>query len=139
MERYRTWFKRIVAVGIVANMFFVIPLFFFPNWMLDLFDIELNDPIWARTGGMLLFIISVFYVPIIFDMDRYRANAWFHTLPSRTLGSTFFIVSVLFFDYDWGFISIGLVDLAFGLPALWLLIKIHRAEQAAGTPVKLFS
>ncbi len=139
MDKHRTWFRRVVALGIVANMFFVVPLFFFPETFLGWFDIDPPDPIWARPTGMLLFIISVFYVPAVVDMDRYRANAWFHTLPSRTCGATFFILAVLVFDYDTGYIAIGLVDLVFGLTAVLLLMKITRLEREQGAPVRLFS
>ena len=60
---------------------------------------------------MLLFIISAFYVPAIFNLKRYRANAWLAILPSRVFGSTFFILAVFVFGYPLGYLPIGFVDL----------------------------
>lgn len=127
--------KIVIWVGIGVNMLFVIPMCFFPAFLLDLLAIELNDLIWARAAGMLLFIISVFYIPATWDVNRYRANAWFHCFPSRLFGFTFFTVAVFFFDYEWGFLSIAIVDGVFLLLVLLLMLQLTNLEKAAGEPV----
>lgn len=137
MERLRGRFKLIVWIGILVNLVFVIGLCFFPVPLLELLSVRLDQPIWARAAGMLLFIISVFYIPATWDLDRYRANAWFHCFPSRTFGATFFTVAVLFFGFELGYLSIAIVDAVFGSAAFVTLLQITRMEQDEGRPVRL--
>lgn len=127
----------VIWTGIGINMLFVIPLFFFPQPFFALLGIELTDTILARASGMLLFIISVFYIPAAWDVDRYRANAWFHCFPSRLCGATYFTVMVLIFGAPLGYISIAIVDAVFLVLVLVLLRRITAAEKAAGTPIEL--
>jgi len=128
---------RVIWTGIGINMLFVIPLFFFPRTLFALLGIPLTDSILARASGMLLFIISVFYIPAAWDLDRYRANAWFHCFPSRFCGATYFTVMVFVFGAPLGYLSIALVDAVFLILVLLLLRRITAAEKAAGTPVAL--
>jgi hypothetical protein len=128
----------VIWAGIAINIvFFSIPLFFFPQPYFALLGIELTDRILARASGMLLFIISVFYIPAAWDVDRYRANAWFHCVPSRFCGATFFTVAVLFFGFPGGYLSIAIVDGVFLLLVLMLLLRITATERADGAPVRL--
>jgi len=128
---------RVIWTGIGINMLFVIPLFFFPQTLFALLGIPLTDTILARASGMLLFIISVFYIPAAWDLDRYRANAWFHCIPSRLCGATYFSVMVLVFGAPLGYISIALVDAVFLILVLLLLRRITATEKAEGTLVPL--
>jgi len=137
MESLRRRFRTVVWVGILANLFFVVGLAFYAVPLLELLRIELDQPIWARASGMLLFIISVFYIPATWDLDRYRANAWFHCFPSRAFGATFFTVAVLFFGFEPGYLSIAVVDAVFGVLAFRILVQLTRMERTAGRPVGL--
>src|SRR5579864_4651659 len=83
--------------GIFLNSLFIVPLLFFPRWMLDLFNIPLEELIWARAAAGLLMIISVFYVPAAVDFMRYRANAYIAVFFSRTFGASFFFFAVVLF------------------------------------------
>lgn len=127
---YARWFSRVVWLGIAVNvLFFVIPACFFPMQLLSLLQMQVPVPIiWVRTAGMLLFIISAFYVPGAIAPERYLATAWLSIFPSRAFGSTFFIVSVLFFGQDLGFLSIALVDLFFGVVQAVLLTLAMRSN-----------
>ncbi len=138
MDDIKKWLSRIIWAGILVNMLFVIPLFFAPQFVVDLLKLKLERLIWAQTGGMLLFIISVFYIPAALDIVRYRANAWFHCIPSRAAGASFFIISVLFFDAEPGFLSIAIVDAIFGLSVFILLLKLSQLEKQQGQAVSLF-
>jgi hypothetical protein len=121
------WFGRVVWIGIIVNLLFVIPCFFFPEKMCDLLGLTKPNPIiWVRTSGMLLFIISVFYVPAALNPFRYRATAVMHIIPSRACGSSFFLYSVLFRGQEAGFLSIALVDLFFGVVSAVLLYFAFR-------------
>jgi hypothetical protein len=134
MNTYAKWFGRVVWLGIIVNMPFVVATFFFPHPFCDLLGLKHPDPIiWVRTSGMLLFIISIFYIPAALDPFRYRATAIMHILPSRTCGSTFFLYSVLFQGQEKGFLSIALVDLFFGVVSgILLYLAFRNGEGAAG-------
>jgi len=130
---WATWYGRTVFVGIVVNMFFVIACFFLPRQTFVLLHMKQPDPIiWVRTSGMLLFIISVFYIPGAIDPFRYRATAIMHIIPSRACGSSFFIYSVAFRGQEPGFLSIALVDLFFGVVSAVFLFLAFRTAQASG-------
>ena len=128
MSRYAFWYSRLVWIGIVVNMLFVIPLALHPGWFLRLLKIPLDQLIWGQTAAMTLFIITVFYMPAASDPTRYRVVAWMHAFPARTCGGTFFLIAVLFFGQPLGFLSIALVDLFFGLTTLYCLVQMTREE-----------
>jgi len=126
------WIMRhtiLVWFGIFLNSLFIIPLLFFPRWMLDLFGIPLDELVWARESAGLLMIISVFYVPAAIDFGRYRANAYIAVFPSRTFGATFFFFAVVLFDQPPGFLSISFVDALIGATTLYCLIRIKTLEK----------
>jgi len=133
-NRWARWFGRTVLLGVVINMLFVIPSFFFPQQMCELLHLKQPDPIiWVRAGGMLLFIISIFYIPAALDPFRYRATAVMHIIPSRACGSSFFLYSVLVRGQEAGFLSIALVDLFFGVVSAIFLFLAFRTEQTPGS------
>lgn len=135
------WIARhalLVWLGIVLNLFFVIPLLFKPEWILGLFNLPLNQLIWGRFSGLLLLIITVFYVPATIDFDRYRVFAWLAVFPSRSFGAIFFFLAVFVFAEPPGFIVAILLDGSIGLTTLFCLIKItklERAQRAVGEAV----
>lgn len=128
---YAKWYGQAVWIGIAFNMIFVIGLFFFPVHFLALLHIPPPPAIWARTAGMFLAIISVFYIPGAIDPMRYRWTAIFAIVPSRALGATFFLVEPLVFGWQIGFVWGGLMDLTFGTIEAVLLYKAFRLEPAA--------
>jgi hypothetical protein len=127
-------FGRTVLLGVIVNMFFVVACFFFPRTMCRLLRLKVPDPIiWVRTSGMLLFIISIFYIPAARDPFRYRDTAIMHIIPSRACGSSFFLYSVLARGQEPGFLSIALVDLFFGVVSAIFLFLAFRTEPAPVT------
>lgn len=130
MNSYAKWFGRVVWLGIVVNMFFVIPLCFFPEQLLALLNMQIPVPIiWVRAAGLLLLEISILYIPGAIDPYRYKATAWMSVLVTRGGGASFFIVAVLFFGQELGFLTIALVDLLFGLVEGILLFLAMRTEK----------
>ena len=102
-------------LGIVVNLFFIIPLCFFPEFLLNLFQMTIPVPlIWVRAAGLLLLEISILYIPGALDPYRYKATAWMSILVTRGGGASFFLIAVLFFNQELGFLTIALVDLFFG-------------------------
>ena len=138
MNIYAQWFSRVTWLGIIVNMFFVIPSCFFPEKLLSLLGMHIPFPIiWVQASGLLLFIISVFYIPAAIDLERYIATAWISIFPSRTFGATFFLSAVFFFGQDKEFLSIAFVDLFFGLIEVILLTLFMRNQNSiAIEPVK---
>ena len=105
--------------------------------MCALLHLKQPDPIiWVRTSGMLLFIISIFYIPAALDPFRYRATAIMHIIPSRACGSSFFLYSVLLRGQEKGFLSIALVDLFFGVVSAILLYLAFKVGQEPGTTAR---
>ncbi|MBE9053283.1 hypothetical protein IQ243_23235 [Nostocales cyanobacterium LEGE 11386] len=141
MNTYAKWFSRITWLGIIVNMLFVIPSCFFPELMLWFLKMQVPVPIiWVRAAGMLLFIISAFYVPGAINPARYIATAWLSIFPSRTFGATFFICAVFLFGQDKGFLSIAFVDLFFGVfEAIFLTLAMRNQNLGTAEPVKQFS
>ena len=119
----------LIWFGIFLNALFIIPLLFFPRWMLDLFAIPLDQLIWARESAGLLMIISAFYIPAAIDFGRYRANAYIAVFVSRAFGSTFFFFAVVLFEQPLGFLSISFVDALIGSTTGYCLIRIATLEK----------
>ena len=132
-ESLSAWTARFaigVWVGILLNLGFVISLVFCPAWILGLFGLPLDQLVWARFAGWLLFIITCFYVPPTLDLRRYRANAWLSIVPSRAGGALFFFLAVFVFGEPPGFLIGMLLDGSIGLITLVCLIKIESMERA---------
>lgn len=127
------WIARhslLVWLGIVLNLFFVLPLLFDPAWILDFFNIPAEESIWPRFAGLLLLIVTIFYIPVTIDLERYRVIAWMAIFPSRSFGATFFFLAVFVFDQPPGFIAAILVDGLTGLATLYCLIRVTALERA---------
>jgi hypothetical protein len=119
----------LVWFGILLNAPFIVAFLFWPRWTLDLFNIPLEQLVWARAAAGLLMIISTFYVPAAIDLGRYRANAYIAVFPSRTFGATFFFLAVVLFGQPPGFLSISFVDALIGSTTLYCLIRIKALEK----------
>jgi len=128
-ERLARWYTWVTWFGIFLNMLFVVPLVFAPQFILDLLALHLEPVLWARISGMLLSIISAFYIPASLDLKRYRIHAWLAIFPSRAFGSTFFILAVFVYGYPLGYLPIAFVDLSIGAIQLVILLNIQRVEQ----------
>jgi hypothetical protein len=138
-DRLARQYKRISWFGIFLNMLFVIPLVFAPQFILRLLALNVDPLLWARASGMLLFIITAFYVPAVFNLKRYRINAWLAIFPSRVFGATFFFSAVFVFGYPLGYLTIALVDLTIFFIQLVLLLNIRRLEQGRRPYAKLIN
>jgi hypothetical protein len=120
------WFGRVVWIGITVNLLFVIPCFFFPETMRDLLGLtKPNSIIWVRTYGILLFVISIIYIPSALNPLRYHALTTMHTPGARML---LFLILILSKGQETGFLSITLVDLLFGVVAGILVFSSFVAE-----------
>jgi hypothetical protein len=136
LSKWKARHAILVWLGIILNFAFVLPLLLWPEWILGLFQIPVNQLIWPRFSALLLGLLSIFYIPATLDIDRYRVFAWLAVFPSRTFGAVFFFLAVFVFDQPVGFLVGVLLDGSIGILTLWSLIRILRLEQeiAAGAP-----
>jgi hypothetical protein len=118
------WFKRVMWLGIFANLALALPTIAAPDMMIQMIGFPTATPVmWPRFAGLLLVLLSVFYMPAAVDVDRYRIIAWF-AIGSRAAGVAFFI-------FDPTYRLLGLFDFTFMVPeALLLLVAIQTAPGA---------
>ena len=133
LSRWKYRHGVVIVIGILLNFAYCVPLLLFPSWTLALFGIpEELTTFWPRLVGGLLILISVFYMPMVVDLDRYRIFAWLSILPSRTFGALFLFTAVLGFGYSAGFLVPALIDAGIAIAALYCMIKIVGIEQRIG-------
>ena len=116
----RTWFRRVMWLGIVANLALAVPTLLVPETMLRLTGLPVTDPLmWTRFAALLLVLLSVFYMPAAMDPDRYRPAAWI-AVGSRLAGVCFFLTQ------ERQYLMFGLFDLVFFVPEAILLVMLSR-------------
>ena len=116
------WFRRVVWTGIAANIALALPTIAAPAQMIAMSGLPTATPdLWPRFAGVLLILLSVFYMPAAVDPDRHRATAWF-TVVSRLTG-------VVFFAFEPDYLMLGLFDAIFLVPQAVLLTLAVRGEQ----------
>ena len=123
-----TWFRRVLWIGIVANLALAIPTLIAPARLIAMSGFPEATPLlWPRFSALLLVLLSLFYMPAGVDPNRYRAVAWL-AVASRLAGVIFFLVFQVA-DYR----MLGYFDLAFLIPELPLLLLLPpvSASQAA--------
>lgn len=113
------WFTRVTWLGIAANLALALPTLAAPARMAAFAGLPTPEPLlWLRFSGLLLVLLSAFYVPAALDPQRYRLVAWLAVL-ARLAGVMFFL----------GFQSneyrlFGYFDLVFFLPEAALLAAV---------------
>ena len=118
----QVWFKRVMWLGILANIALALPTLFAPDRMIDFVGLPTATPLlWPRFAALLLILLSLFYMPAGIDPVRYRLVALL-TLVSRLAGVVFFV----------GFQSaeyhmFGYFDLVFLVPQALLLFSMGRS------------
>ena len=123
------WFRRIIWIGIVANLLLALPTLAAPSQMTQLASLPTATPdVWPRFSALLLILLSVFYIPAGLDIDRYRVVAWF-AVASRLAGVVFFSLEPASYRL------FGLFDGLFFVPlALCLFLALRSAGRAAAVP-----
>lgn len=119
------WFRRVLWVGILANLALAVPTLIAPDRVIALAGLPPATPaVWPRFAALLLVLLSVFYMPAGIDPRRYRVVAWL-AVAARLAGVVFFV----------GFQApeyhvLGYFDLAFFVPELVLLMASPTAGAA---------
>lgn len=118
------WFRRVVWIGIVANLLLALPTLAAPSQMTAFAGLPTATPeLWPRFAAVQLILLSVFYIPAGLDVDRHRITAWF-TVVSRLTG-------VMFFMFEPGYRMFMYYDLVFLVPQAVLLTMAVRSERAS--------
>ncbi|MEH1891917.1 MAG: hypothetical protein V7K92_21515 [Nostoc sp.] len=129
MNRYAVWFRRIVWLGVIQDWAIGLPAIFAPNWLLELLHQRpTQDPVWTSFAGLLVVLLSLFYIPGANDPYRYTPNAVLATF-SRPPGVIFF-----FFIYPNIYPAFGIIDLVLCLFQIPLLILTMLNNPKASTP-----
>jgi hypothetical protein len=123
------WFRRIIWIGIVANLLLALPTLAAPSQMTQMASLPTATPdLWPRFSALLLILLSVFYIPAGLDIDRYRVVAWLAVV-SRLTGLVFFSFEPAAYRV------LGLFDGLFLVPlALCLFLAIRSGGRAAPAP-----
>lgn len=129
ISRWKFRHSLVVWIGIVLNLGFVIPLIFFPECLLTLFGLKAQPLIWPRFAGVLLGILTVFYIPATIDIDRYRIFAWLAVLPSQTAGVIFFVIMVFVAQQPAAFLMGVALNGSIGIASMWCLSRLVALEQ----------
>ena len=121
------WFRRVMWVGIAANLALALPVIAAPDQIIALANLPTATPtLWPRFAALLLVLLSVFYMPAAVDIDRYRPIARFAVL-SRLAG-------VVFFAFEPTYRMFGYFDGVFLVPLAILLWLAVRAEKQGPKP-----
>jgi hypothetical protein len=94
--------------------------------MITLSNLPPAEPLlWPRFAGLLLVLLSIFYMPAANDPDRYRTTAW-TAVGSRLAGVLFFLTQPR------QYLMLGLFDLVFFIPEVILLLQVARTTPGRG-------
>ena len=92
MNAHAKWFGRALWLGILADWVLAVPTIFAPEWVLRVLGFRATgDPVWTAFAGLLVFLLSLFYIPPALNPYRYRFLAWFAVF-ARPPGVIFFFL-----------------------------------------------
>lgn len=110
------WFRRVLWLGIAANLATAVPSVLAPSVMLRLSGLPEATPVmWPQFSALLLILLSVFYMPAAIDPTRYRVIAWL-AVGARLVGVIFFLGFQAAIYHRFGYF-----DLVFFVPEAVLL------------------
>ena len=128
MNKFVKWFNIAIFIGVLINILgMALPFIFAPQWYLDWFGLPGGggSVIWMRQAGLLLFFISILYLPGGRDPMRYSLNAKFAVLVRMVIGS-YWLWLVFVEGQTRAFLIFGIFDCVYALfngILLWLIIK----------------
>jgi hypothetical protein len=134
MNKFIKWFNIATLIGVLINIFgMALPFIFTPQWYLDFFGLPGGGGsiIWMRQAGLLLFFISILYLPGGGDPIRYSLNAKFAVLVRMTIGS-YWLWLVFVEGQTRAFLTFGIFDCGYAIfngILLWLTLKNSKTVE----------
>jgi cytochrome c5 len=125
-------YRWLAVVGIIANALFFAPLLFATDWMLRMLGVDGQPPAFAQFAGLLLGLISVFYLPGTADPTKYRLYAWLAIIPSRLCGVLMCLSAVVWLGGPENFVLGVFLDLPFAVAQVFVLGALNRAQNGPG-------
>ena len=133
LSHYKAQHALVTWGGVILNFALAIPMLIAPGPALDLLGIPHPEMIWARMGALALIFVTIFYIPMTLDIDRFRIFAWLSIFPVRFCGAFFFTLYVVIGGAPSGFLLVGLIDAFIALCWLYCMIRIVTLEQDIAT------
>jgi len=134
LTRWKFRHSVVVIIGILFNLGFAVPMLLWPEWLMTQLNIPVGEQmIWPRYAGGLWVMLTVFYAPMVLDLDRFRILAWLHVIPARSFGTMFFLFAVVIYGAPAGFLVGAFIDGSITILSLSCLIKVVGLEQAIAT------
>ena len=126
MNRYAVGFKRVVWLGILANVTYAVIAFAFPHFLLSALNLgSVESTVWLFNYSVLLVLLSCFYIPAADNPFRYEVNSWL-LVAARILPAATFFIGVATQFMPKGFLTLGIGDLSIGIVEgvlLWLAFR----------------
>lgn len=128
MDNYAKWFNRLVFIGVWINILgMALPFVFAPQFMIDWLGLPGGggSVVWMRQAGLLLFYISILYLPGGREPLRFTLNAKFAVLVRMTIGLYWFYL-VFVEGRTRSFLIFGFLDVPLAILQgilLWQILK----------------
>lgn len=122
------WLNRVVFVGVLINIFgMALPFIFTPQWFMDWLGLPTGGGsiIWIRQAGLLLFFISLLYLPGGREPFRYSMNAKFAVIVRMSIGLYWFFL-VLVEGRTRSFLLFGFLDVPYAILNGFLLWRVLK-------------
>ena len=134
MNTYAKWFNRLTIIGVLINILgMALPFIFASQWIMDWLGLPGGGGsiVWMRQAGLLLFYISLLYLPGGRDPWRYSWNAKFSVLVRMTIGLYWFFL-VLVEGRTRSFLIFGFLDVPLALLQGFVLWQALKTSPRAG-------
>ena len=93
------WFRITVGFGFLLNMLFILPALFAPRLLESLVEVGTTNTVhWLQNVGILLAIVTLMYIPAIWDPFRYLFIS-FLLVGGRFSAGLLFLLGVLSMNY----------------------------------------
>ena len=116
------WFKRVMWLGIIANLIAAVVAMAWPGCVLALLHLEPAYPlVWVRHSGLMLLALTLFYIPAALSPLRALFISIFAIL-ARVLGIVFFLC------VGGAYLWFAAYDALFAVPQAILLWRAWKAD-----------
>lgn len=132
MNSYAKWFNRLVIIGVFINILgMALPFVFASQWIMDWLGLPGGGGsiVWMRQAGLLLFYISLLYLPGGRDPYRFDWNAKFAVLVRMTIGLYWFFL-VFVEGRTKSFLIFGFIDVPLAIIQAYILWQVFKNRPA---------